>query len=718
MKRNNLILTAMLTIALCFTACSSSDEPENSEIAVTSVTLNKTTLTLAVGDNETLTATIAPTNATNKTVTWSSSNNSIATVDNNGKVSAIAEGTATITAKSANNKTATCAVTVRLNEIAVESISLNKTELSMAIGENEVLTATITPNNATGTVAWVSLQQSVATVDNNGKVTALATGTTIIIVTAGGKTATCTVTVQPNEIPVESISLNKTELTLEVGENEVLTATITPGNATGAVTWTSSQESVAIVDNNGKVTALATGTTIITVTAGGKNATCVITVHPNEINVESISLNETSLALIVGDEFTLTATILPNNATNQNVVWTSSNTSVANVVNGELTAIAAGTATITATTEDGNKIATCEVSVDNAVVDVESISLNKTSLALIVGNNFTLTATILPNNATNQNVVWTSSNTSVANVVNGVVTAVAAGTTTITATADGKTATCQVSVDNAVIDVESISLNETSLALIVGNNFTLTATILPLDATNQNVVWTSSDNTKVSVVNGVLTAIAAGTATITAQADGKSTTCTVTVYTIVTSGQTGGRTWVLTSDDVLTISGNGAMPNYSAGTVPWYSYRASIKTIIITDGVTSIGNYAFYYCTSLTSVTIGNSVTSIGNYAFSKCTSLTNITIPNSVKTIGDYAFYDCTGLRSITIGNSVTSIGNWALDCSGLTEVRVLAIVPPTVVGSNLRFSTVIPVYVPQASLQAYKQAIGWSLLYNLQGM
>ena len=156
-------------------------------------------------------------------------------------------------------------------------------------------------------------------------------------------------------------------------------------------------------------------------------------------------------------------------------------------------------------------------------------------------------------------------------------------------------------------------------------------------------------------------------------------------------------TWTLdTETGVLSISGTGAFSNYSSSSnAPWYSYRSSIKTIKIGNGVTSIGDYAFYNCTSLNSVTIPDSVTSIGDYAFYYCynqksitipdsvknigdyafyySSLTSITIPDSVKNIGDYAFFDCDDLTSITIGNGVTSIGAYAFNnCNSLKSITV----------------------------------------------
>ena len=137
-------------------------------------------------------------------------------------------------------------------------------------------------------------------------------------------------------------------------------------------------------------------------------------------------------------------------------------------------------------------------------------------------------------------------------------------------------------------------------------------------------------------------------------------------------------TSTLSDDGTLTISGTGNMPDFSINvnnrtTAPWDSQRDKIKTVVIKDGVTSIGKYAFFWCSGLTSITIPNSVTSIGEHAFANCSSLTSITIPNSVTSIGDGAFSGCSGLTSITIPNSVTSIGNGAfLGCSGLTSITI----------------------------------------------
>ena len=175
-----------------------------------------------------------------------------------------------------------------------------------------------------------------------------------------------------------------------------------------------------------------------------------LTIDPKQtVSVTGVTLDQAELSLYTGESKTLIATVQPSDATIQNVTWESSNTEVATVdANGKVTAEGEGEATITVTTADGGKTATCAVTVTAAPVPVSGVSLNKDSTSLTVGDTETLTATITPDNATNKNVTWSSDTPSVASVNNGVVTAVAPGTATITVTtADGGfTATCAVTV--------------------------------------------------------------------------------------------------------------------------------------------------------------------------------------------------------------------------------------------------------------------------------
>ena len=258
--------------------------------------------------------------------------------------------------------------------VAVESISLASTALTLTEEESASLLYTILPANASvKEVSWESSSTSVATVSETGEVNAISPGTAQITVTTadGGKTASCSVTVRAKVIPVSSVSLNKTSLTMTVGDTETLVSTVLPENATDpSVTWTSGNTSIAMVSSTGEISAKAVGLTTVTVKTndGGKTATCTVTVKP--VNVSSVTLNRETLSLILGETVTLTATVLPENAANKSVVWSSSNTTVATVsTSGVVTAKAAGTATITVTATDGGSKATCLLTVTAWIVD-------------------------------------------------------------------------------------------------------------------------------------------------------------------------------------------------------------------------------------------------------------------------------------------------------------------------------------------------------------
>ena len=333
---------------------------EATEVKVTGIALNKTSAEINAGDTLTLTATVSPSNASDSTVTWSTSDSTVATVSSTGVVTAVGGGTANITctANDGSNISATCSVTVK---VPISGISLNKSTLALEKGISETLTATVLPTDTTEstTVSWSSSNTSVATVTSAGKVTAVGAGSTTITASCGEKTATCTVTVS---IPITSISLNKSTLTLEKGTSETLTATVLPTDTTESTTvsWSSSNTSVATVTSAGKVTAVGAGNATITASCGGKTATCTVTVS---VPITSVTLNQSTLTLIRGNSEKLTATVFPSDTTESTIFsWSSSDTSVATVTSaGEVTAVGVGSATITVTC--GGKTAICDITV-------------------------------------------------------------------------------------------------------------------------------------------------------------------------------------------------------------------------------------------------------------------------------------------------------------------------------------------------------------------
>ena len=257
---------------------------------------------------------------------------------------------------------------------------------------------------------------------------------------------------------------------------------------------------------------------------------------PPVVSVTDVTLNKTSTSIQVGGTETLTATVSPKDAANKKVTWKSSNAAIASVdANGKVTGVAAGEATITVTTEDGGKTATCKVTVIETSVAVTGVTLNKTELILDTGGSETLTATVAPADATNQKVTWKSDKPEIATVdANGKVTAVKVGEATITVTTEdgGKTATCKVSV---LPSVKKVTVEPATLTLGKKKSYTLKATVeVSGSGTDTGVTWTSSDETIATVdATGTVTATdKVGTVTITATSvvdPTKKGTCTVTV---------------------------------------------------------------------------------------------------------------------------------------------------------------------------------------------
>ena len=505
---------------------------------VENISLNHHELTMSVGKTAALSATVLPEDAYDRSFTWKSGNPGVAAVNNNGKVTAAAKGTAVIKA-AANDGSgvfAECKITVRQ---PVTSLTLNKTSLTVNKGATSTLSATAGPSDANNkTVKWTTSDSSVATVSSAGEVKGVKRGTATITATAAdgsGKKATCSVTVKQ---PVTSVTLNKTALTLNNGKTATLTATVGPSNANNkTVKWTTSNSAVATVSSTGVVKGIKRGTVTITATAAdgsGKKAACTVTVTKL---VTSLTLNKTVLPLQPKKTEKLTATVSPSDADNKTVKWTTSNSAVATVnSNGKVTAKGKGTAIIKATAADGSgENATCKVTVVTPKRSVSSVTLNKRSLTMQVGKTQTLSVTVKPTNADIRNVIWTSSNTKVATVDSkGKVKAIGKGTATITATAadgSGKNAACKVTVVKKIVTGVTIKCKANTVK--VKKTLTLTATVRPTNADINGVTWKSS-NTKVATVdsNGKVCGIKKGTVTITATAkdgSGKKDTMKVTV---------------------------------------------------------------------------------------------------------------------------------------------------------------------------------------------
>ena len=535
------------------------------EVYVTNIFLNNSTATLSPGSTQQLTATVIPSNASNKNVTWSSSNSSVATVSSNGKVTAVAIGEADITATAADGSgvKGVCHVTVVNAEVKVTGITLSQTAATLNPSNTLQLTATVSPSNASNkSVVWSSSNSNVATVSSNGKVTAVAIGEADITATAAdgsGVKGVCHVTVVDAEVKVTGISLSQSTGTLNPGKTLQLTAYVNPSNASNkSVAWNSSNSSVATVSQNGLVTAVAAGEADITVTAtdgSGVKNTCHVTVVG--VKVTGITLSQSTATLNPNNTLQLTATVSPSNASNKNVTWSSSNESVATVYSdGKVTAMAIGEADITATAADGSGVkAVCHVTVKEKVISVQKIAFVEAPSTINIGKSLKLNVAFTPTNATNKTLSWTSGDTSVLTVDNeGNVKGIGKGTTTVVATTtDGSDLSirCYITVKRPVT---SIALSKSTATMSPGRTLQLSAIVNPYDASNKNVTWSSSNESVATVSSaGKVTAVAAGEADITATAadgTGIRAVCFVTVQNTNGIGQT-------TADDAkLTLNGH------------------------------------------------------------------------------------------------------------------------------------------------------------------
>jgi len=388
-----------------------------------------------------------------------------------------------------------------------------------------------------------------------------------------------------------------------------------------------------------------------------------------------ITLSSTYLSLAEGDMEVLTATVTPS--TTKKVQWKTSNSSVAKVsASGAVTAIGSGSAIITAYI--GDVEATCEVRVSyfggsSDEVPVRGVTINHDNIEITKGSTTKLTLTVTPSNAVYSSVKWTTSDASVATVSYGTVKGVGVGSAVVTVNVDGCKATCVVNVIEEVpeeIKVQEVELSEGSISMNVGETYQLRANVIPANATNNSVAWKSS-NTSVATVDGSgkVTARGVGSATITAIAESVSARCTVNVSGSSSSGsgKCGSNATYTISGNTLIISGSGAISDFDFERddvtldSPWFSATKSITSIEIHEGITRIGDYAFYEFTSLRSVTLPESLREIGAVAFEGCTSLSSIYLPSNLQKIERSAFGLCTSIKTITIPQSVTSIGSWA---------------------------------------------------------
>lgn len=310
-----------------------------------------------------------------------------------------------------------------------------------------------------------------------------------------------------------SVTVSPSSVSLTEGESATLTASVLPEGASySGIVWSSSNEGVAMVSSSGKVMAVAPGSATVTASADGVSGSASVTVTAKIFAVTGVSLNQSNLSMVVGDKATLTATVAPDNATDKSVTWRSSDPAVASVDGGSVTALAPGEATVTVTTTDGVKTASCSISVKAKYVAVESVALDYAELDIYEGSTATLKATVLPADATEPDLSWASTDERVCTVEDGVLTAIKPGTVTIRARAKSdfyKFAECRVTVKP--ITVESMAFAEENITMKEGETRPSGLTFTPANATLKDVRYEYSASGIARIDDdGTLTALKAG----------------------------------------------------------------------------------------------------------------------------------------------------------------------------------------------------------------
>lgn len=616
--------------------------------------------------------------------------------------------------------------TEKETQVEVSSVSLNTSTIEMVEGETFSLVATVLPKDAEyDGVIWASSNASVARV-NSGTVTALKEGTATITASAGGKSSTCTVKVSTKVVSVTSITLDKTSLSMKVGETETITATVNPDNATDkSVTWGSSDVSVATVAD-GRVTAKKSGTAIITAKSGSCVAECTVTIS---VDVESVTLDKTTLSLAVGEAAQLAATVKPDDATDKNVSWTSSDASVAKVDNGKVTAVKSGKATITA--KCGGKTAECAVTV---AVPVSSITLDKTTLSLAVGESAILTATVKPDDATDKTVTWSSSDEPVVKVDNGKVTALTTGQARITAVIGNITASCDITVyqsDNVIIytttDKKVLTpYNEDAFgSAIVSNTYVGDVGIItfekPVTFIGNMAFYQQSKLQSIVIPNTVSTigkkSFESCKGLLSVKLPHSLTSIDAYAFQSCSSMKA-----LMFPDNVLEIGENAfvlcenAFENNTLvlpkklQTISSYAFQhCKLRSVIWNEDLNYIGASAFG-SNDFEEISIPGCLKSSGFLSFSSCELLKKVELQEGVTIVGDRCFVGCEKLSKVILPSTLTRLIDPFDGCYLLKDVYVKAIVPPVLDSYQFRDADLnqLSIWVPRESVDAYKKS-GW---------
>ncbi|HEX8210845.1 MAG TPA: Ig-like domain-containing protein [Longimicrobium sp.] len=530
--------TALGFLALLLTACS--DDPAG-PASVESVEVTSPAASIVAGQTMQLSIVLKDPSGNvlpGRAITWNSDNKAVATVSASGVVTALTPGSATITA-SAEEKVGRVALTIAPVPVATLTLSPNPVQVGVGLTTQLTLIARDAAGNELGgrPATLVTSNAAVAAIDGNRVVTGVSAGTATITATAEGKTTTATINVVPG--PVTSVEVTPQNATIQSGASVQLTAVArdASGAAVGGrpITWTSANPAVASVSPTGMVTGSNPGGPVaITATVEGKSAMAQVTVIPVPIATLTLSPNPAEVRVGLTTQLTLIARDAAGNELGgRTVTLVTSNAAVAAIdANRMVTGMSAGTATITATAEGKTATATVNV-VPGPVTSVEVTPQNAT-----IQSGASVQLTAIARDASGaavggRPITWTSADPAVASVsATGLVTGSnPGGPVAITATVEGKSAMAQVTVIPVPIATLTLSPNPAEVRVGLTTQLTLIARDAAGNELGGRTATLVTSNAAVATIDGnrVVTGVSAGTATITATAEGKTATATINV---------------------------------------------------------------------------------------------------------------------------------------------------------------------------------------------
>jgi uncharacterized protein YjdB len=656
----------------------------------TAISFSPGALTLRVGANQQVIPSALfnnqPISSSQLQFRWSSSAQQVATVDNTGRITANGRGSTQIFAQLSDISTASIVSSpLSVTVVGVSSVAIAPSTVAIEVGRTAALVATVQADFGVTPlpVAWASNDLSKVTVSATGQITALSPGTAVVTATCEGRSSSALITIVPPS--VASILLTPASSTIEAGASVVMTATPRDGSGTvltgRAISWQSSNAAVAIVSASGTVTGVTSGVTLVTASSEGRSASAQITVTSTP-GLTTLNVQPSNVSLTTGATQQLTTVVLGPSASSATLSYLSSAPLIATVsTTGVVTAVSAGTAVVGVTASSLQAGAFSASSITSLVpvtvtpnTSVASITLTPTSSTVEAGALVVITATLRDGSGrvlTGRTVQWQSSNPAVATIgASGTVAGVTPGVTVVTASAEGRSASAQITVTPAL--VASITLTPQVASLAVGGSAVLTAT--PRDArggvlTERTVQWLSANPAVATIsASGTVTGVAPGSTSVSATISGVTAFATITV----TSTACGAVTPYVYGTTVSSLLGASGACTYSGALAQPGVWRLSLTSSTFAPFLSfapSNGNGFGWVSAVPGTVTfelltgagaLGTSITRAANTSGSGAFSL------SSAAVVSDTA--SCGSLAAATVGASAQRQLN-ARDCVDATN-------------------------------------------------